>query len=148
MLRPRRIRGSGLRRNYPSKLKVYIVARRIKMHFLHPAVEVAGRREHILPFPLIHVGPDCVAVRAMKLGVYIQERLHIVIAGRNFTEGADGITGRGTVNGSSCSWLETIDVNSEERSAHISCAGLKAGLLAHIARNDHKHAAGRSLRMN
>ena len=60
--------------------------RRIDRDLRRLAVEIAGRALPVLSFPLIHVHPHRVAVRARKARVDVHERLHPVLAGRNVAQ--------------------------------------------------------------
>ena len=54
--------------------------------FCHLAVEIAWRLIELLSFPLVHVRPDGMSVGAMELGVDVDQRLHVVVAGGNLAQ--------------------------------------------------------------
>ena len=57
-------------RNDVRELEFHIVSRgRVEVHLVYLAVKVPGRARELLAFPLIHVGPDGVAVGAREAGV-------------------------------------------------------------------------------
>ena len=60
--------------------------RRIDPYLRRLAEQVPRRPLPVLPFPLIHVHPDRVAVRARKARVDVHERLHPVVAGRDVAQ--------------------------------------------------------------
>ena len=61
----------------------FVSSRRIQMHLLHLAIQVSRRPVEVLPLPLVHVQPDPMSIRAMKLRINIQDRLHEVITRGN-----------------------------------------------------------------
>jgi len=64
------------------------------VNFLDPAVEVAGRPVCTLAFPLVHVGPNHVAVGPMKFGVDVENALNVVVSRGNVLETAERETSR------------------------------------------------------
>lgn len=64
-----------------------------EMDGLRLADEVPGRHGEILALPLIHVGPDRMAIGAVELGVNVQEDLHDIIPRRQVAQAALRIAG-------------------------------------------------------
>src|SRR5262249_29642179 len=60
--------------------------KRIKMEAAYGAVEIPRRTIELLSFPLIQVGPDDVAVGALKSGVDVEQGLHVVVARGQLTD--------------------------------------------------------------
>ena len=70
------------------------------------AVEIGGRNVPVLAFALVHVELDGVAVGAMEGFVTIEDDLHVVFAGFDVVEVADGIAEGGVVDGGGLAGLK------------------------------------------
>src|SRR5262249_4839756 len=73
--------------------------RRVEMELARLTDQVAGGACEVLPFPLIHMRPDHVAVASAEFGVDVQQRLNVVIADRNVFQADRWKPGRGRVDG-------------------------------------------------
>jgi len=106
------------------------------------AREVAGRAGEVLAFPLVHVGPDSVAIGAVEFGVEVDDGLDVVVAGGNVFERVGGIAGSGAIDDGGATGGESIDVNAEERCAAVPGADLADGLGRGVAGEGDEDASG------
>jgi hypothetical protein len=118
----------------------------IEVHFLNVAVGIAGRKGGQFADP-IEMGPDVVAVSAMKFGINIKEGFDVIIAGGKVAEAFQRITGRVGVDDGILIGLEVSDVFAEKwRRAFGQELDAKLGLIG--CGNDDKQAAGDGLGIN
>src|SRR5690348_9609421 len=100
----------------------------IEVHALHFAVEIPRGAIKVLPFPLVHVRPNRVAVRAVKLGVNIDQRLHVVVARGDFAQAAQRIAKRSPVNYGGAARCESFYVGAEYGRGVSPTTGLQTRL--------------------
>src|SRR5712671_1428341 len=62
----------------------FITGKRIQVEMASIAEQVPRRLIELLAFPLVHVGPDGVAVRPLETRVDVQQRLHVIVTGGQF----------------------------------------------------------------
>src|SRR5262249_18660793 len=118
-----------------------IAAGGVEVNLAWDAVEVARRGLPPLPFPLVVVHPDHVAVGAGESRIDVDERLHDVVAGRNVAQAVDRKASIGVVDHSCRAWREFLHIAPEKRNA-VYLADLESRLFAAIAGKDDEHAAG------
>jgi hypothetical protein len=96
----------------------------------------------VLAFPLIHVQPDGVPVRARELRVDVDERLNPVFARRNVAQALHRMPERLRVDRRYRARCELVDVDAEER--HARFTGLLNGCAIGVARlaDGDVHATG------
>ena len=92
-------------------------ARRIEPDPLRVAELGARCPVEVLPFPLVAVSPDHVPVGAPKLGVRDEERLDVVVPGRELGEALHRISRGGTVDHRGLAGRQPLDVRREEGDA-------------------------------
>jgi len=129
-LHPSRVGRRHHRRNRLRQLDLHVVSRRrIEAHPPNLAVQIPGRPVEPLPLPLIHVRPDGVAVRAVKLRVDVHQRLHEIDVIGYVLETLERIPQRLRVDHRRLSRLPLLHVQSEERRLGSSpVRGLQARL--------------------
>src|SRR5262249_14232443 len=91
---------------------------------LRLAVEVAGGAGEVLSLPLVHVQLHGVAVRPLKRGVDIENRLDEVLARRKVGEGVERVSLGLLVDDGALARRESRDVLSEEGDRAVLAAGL------------------------
>ena len=95
----------------------------------------------MLAFALIHVELDGVAVGATESFVAVQDDLHVVFAGLDVVEIADGVTEGGVIDGDGLAGLKLVDVDAED---HLGTGGqrdLHPRLFAGVVGEKEKDAA-------
>src|SRR2546425_1499788 len=112
------------------------------MDSLDLAVQVAGRAVELLAFPLVHVGPDGVAVGAVKLCVDVKHRLDVIVPGGNFLQAAERISERARVDRGGFTRLQMVHVQAEQRRGVSPEARLEPGLGTALPGDDHEYASG------
>lgn len=78
------------------------------------ALKVAGGSIELLALPLIHMGPNDVSIRAVKLGVDIDQGLDIIVAGRHVGQAVGRVTQYVAINKRWAPRRELIDINAKE----------------------------------
>jgi hypothetical protein len=99
--------------------------------------QVARRAREVLPLPLIHVGPNHVAIGAVKFGKNIENSLDGVVAGREVAQRFYGGTGSRGLDRNALTCRHPADVETEKTSA-----GTEARLDRGIWRHKEKNPAG------
>ncbi len=110
------------------------------MHPLRLAVQIAGRSVPLLPFPLVHVGLDRVAVGASERRVDIDHRLHPVVAGGDLRDRRERSAARGGVDDRGRARRQAVDVDAEHRLRREAAAHLEPRLAVVLPRHDQQHA--------
>ena len=141
----RGVRGGGDRRNdlvshEPDRRRRC----RVDPHLHRIAVEVSRRSLPVLAFPLVHVQPHRVAVRAREARVDVHERLHPVLAGRNVAQARDRMPAIVRADRDRGPGRELVDVFREER--HPFRIGLLDGRPLGVLADREVHHAGDRLR--
>ena len=112
----------------------------------------------MLPFPLVVVHPDDVAIGAFELRVDVHEALHEVFAGRQVAKARDRRAKIRHIDDGGLAGRQSLDVTAEERRAgasdlqprlavvdaghhHVDAAGDRAGVDAGRERDLDAHAA-------
>src|SRR2546426_11142206 len=85
------------------------------MDSLNLAVQVAGRQVELLALPLVHVGPDGVAVGAVEFCVDVEYRLDVIVAGGNFLQAAERVSERTHADRGGFARFQVVHVQAEER---------------------------------
>ena len=95
------------------------------MDALHPADRITRRAIPVLALPLVHVRPDHVAVRAVELGVDVEDSLHVVVAGGDVAQArrrkAEGVA----IDHGVLARRKRVDVDPEE--GHAGHPGREIG---------------------
>lgn len=117
----------------------------IEMNFLNCAIRVAGCERGKFTDP-IEMGPDGVAIGAVKLGVNVQKRFDVVISRGEIFEARERIAGSRSINGDFLSRREIGDVLAEKWWSAFG-EELDARILPVRAGDDDEDAAGDGLRM-
>src|SRR5262249_45939794 len=102
--------------------------KRIKMEAAHGAVKIPRRTIELLSFPLIHVGPDDVAVGALKSGVDVEQGLHVVVARGQLADRLQGIAQRQRVHGCGLARLQRLHITAQELGPRSPRSGLQPQL--------------------
>ena len=148
-LHPLRIGRNFDRRNYLGQAELHVVARfGVQMDSLDFAVQVAGRPVELLALPLVHVGRDDVAVSAVKFGVDVEHRLHIIVPGGNFLQAAERVSERTRVDRGGFSRQQAVHVQAEERRGVSPKARLEPGFGIALPGDDDEQASGHRLRVD
>jgi hypothetical protein len=116
------------------------VSARADRDFYGLAVEISGRDVPVLAFALVHVELDGVAVGAMEGFVTVEDDLHVVFAGLDVVEVADGVAEGGVVDCGGLAGLKIVDVDAED---HLGARGerdLHARLFGGIVGEDEEQA--------
>ncbi len=119
-----------------------IGARRVEMHLPHVADQVSGSAVELLALPLVVVQPQGVSVGAVKLGVDVDERLHVIVTRGDVAQAREGIAEGRAVDDRGCSRGELRDVHPEERDAIAFATHLEPGLDVGVAGHEDVHAPG------
>src|SRR4051812_50222077 len=97
----------------------------------------------MLPFPLVRVHPDGVAVGAMELRVDVEQRLHVVVAGGDMRDVFKRKSENARADGGSGAGVPRVDIHTIEGDAAAIAAGLEARFACIGATEDDEKAAGR-----
>src|SRR5262245_14351345 len=122
------------------------LGRAVDVNTLRLAVEIAGRDVPVLPFPLVVVHPDGVAVGTRELGIDVDEALHVVVAGRQVLEARHGRAQVAGVDDACLTGRQLLHIATEERRA--GPANLQPRLAIVGPRNHDVNAAGDRLGAN
>jgi hypothetical protein len=115
---------------------------------LHLAVEIAGRLAELLALPLVHVRPDDMAVRAVKFGVDIHQRLHVVVSGGHFLQAMQGIAQGVAADAGGLTRGKRGHIGAEEWSLLFKRTDLVAQIGTPGSADDYVYPTGERLRMD
>jgi hypothetical protein len=118
-----------------------LVARGIEPDLLRRAVEVAGRQVPMLALAAIHGQLDGVSVGAMEGLVAVQERLHGVLARRDFRKAPARIAEDLPVDHRFLSRLQAVHIDAEDQLRVGVVADLEPWLPFGIGRHHQQHAS-------
>ena len=100
------VAGRQRRGNFVVKIEPdFIPGQRIQMKMAGITEQISGRFVELLPFPLVHVRPDGVAVSALETRINIQQRLHVIVPGGQFTHRLQRISQRKVIERGRLPWL-------------------------------------------
>ena len=120
---------------------------RVEVHLLHVAVQIARRLIELLALPLVHVGPDNVAIGTVKFGIDIHQRLHIVVARGYLLQAAQGITQRAAADDSGLPAASPA-TSAPKNGFPVPMSRCFAQIGVVVTADDHVHPAGNGLRMD
>src|SRR5206468_12939992 len=95
----------------------------------------------LLALPLVHVGPDHVAVGAVEFRVEARQRLNVIVAGGDLLQTAQGISERARIDHGALPWSQLADVHPVERRGVSPSAGLQSRLGIVPSGDDDKDSA-------
>jgi hypothetical protein len=78
-------------------------------------VQIAGRPVEALALPLIHMGPNHVAIGAVKLRVDVDQCLNVVVARRHVLQAVCGIAQNAVIHDYRAPRSELVDVYAKKR---------------------------------
>ncbi len=96
----------------------------------------------MLPFPLIHMGPNGMAIGARKPRVNVDQRLRVVISRRHIFEAIHRVSDRAAIDHRGAAGLELIDVHGEERRLPTPRSGLLQRRRSILFGEHYEYAAG------
>ena len=118
---------------------------RIDGDFFYITVQVARGYVPLLPFPLIVMHPQGVAIRSAEFSVYIHESLDVVFSRWNLPDAFQGVSEIVFIDDGPFGRPKRINILAPER--HTQVSGLKPGFPVVVSRDDGVNASGDGLGM-
>ena len=119
-----------------------ISGERVQMEIAHVTKQVSRRLVELLPFPLVHVGPDGVSVRTLEAGINVEQRLDVIVAGRKLAHRFERIAQRKSVQRGCAPRRQALHVNGDHLCPRPPPANLQSRLRIIGPGDDHKQPSG------
>src|ERR1044071_1607975 len=136
------------RRNFVIQAESDLIAgERVKVKMASISKHVSWRLVELLPFPLVHVRPDGVAVSTLKSCVNVKQPLDVIIARGKFAHRLQGIAQGERVHSGGLSRLQALYIDGQHLGPRTPRAHLQTRLGIIGPGNDYKQPAGDWLRL-